>query len=70
VLATFEDGPAHLLLDPAVYGVHGQREWALLEPLPDQGGPSDVRGVQPRGSDARPAQVTMTILDSESESGW
>jgi len=55
VLATFEDGPAHLLLDPpAVYGVHGQREWALLEPLPDQvqGGPSDVRGAQPRGSDA------------------
>ena len=69
VLATFEDGPAHLLLDPAVYGVHGQREWALLEPLPDQGGPSNASGMQPRGN-ARPAQVTVTILDdSESESG-
>jgi hypothetical protein len=32
ILATFEDGDADLSLDPALYGVTGGREWALLLP--------------------------------------
>ena len=60
MFATVVDGPAHLLLDPAMYCVRGQREWALLEPLQDQGGPSSV----PHGD----AQESVVIHDSESES--
>ena len=33
VRAEFEDGPADLHLDRALYGVTNGREWALLQPL-------------------------------------
>jgi hypothetical protein len=32
--AAFEDGDADLSLDPALYGVTGGHEWALLPPAP------------------------------------
>ena len=67
VFATVVDGPAHLLLDPAMlYGVRGQREWALLEPLQDQGGPSSVPHCDTQ--DSVVIHSDSLIHDSESES--